>query len=128
MDVSMIYGIQFAEQKIRDGIGIYMVLFYQEHFALQICIQRQWCLCEGWSIELCYFNGDFFCVQGNHFLYECIFWAELATWLEKFGDLLKFPDNVLEYKFVFAVNGVSVKDDRLNYVILMDNVYRNKLW
>lgn len=69
----------------------------------------------------------FFCVQGNHFLYECIFWAELATWLEKFGDLLKFPDNVLEYKFVFAVNGVSVKDDRLNYVILMDNVYRNKL-
>lgn len=69
-----------------------------------------------------------------HFLYECTdtvgFWSELGVWLEQFVELISFPDEIMEYEFLFGRQGSSVEIKRINYVFLLGKsfVYRQKLF
>lgn len=82
--------------------------------------------------DLCEYCGE----EDNifHFLYECpdtiSFWSELAGWLEQFLDLIPFPKEIMEYDFLFGLQGSSIEISRINYVFLLGKffVYRQKLF
>lgn len=62
-----------------------------------------------------------------HFLYECIetitFWSNLASWLEQFSDHVRFPDETMEYDFLFGLQGHSPEIKRINYILLLGEIF-----
>lgn len=82
--------------------------------------------------DICEYCGE----EDNvfHFLYECTdtvgFWSELGVWLEQFVELISFPDEIMEYDFLFRIQGSSVEIKRINYIFLLGKffVYRQKLF
>lgn len=69
-----------------------------------------------------------------HFLYECTntegFWSDLASWLDQFSDHIQFPEEIMEYDFLFSLQGSTVEVKRINFILLLGKffVYRQKLF
>lgn len=49
---------------------------------------------------------------------------------EQFMEHVKFPEELLEYEFLFGIEGDSLQDQRLNYILLLGKffVYREKVF
>lgn len=78
-----------------------------------------------------------FCTEMDdlfHFMYGCQktkeFWDSLAAWLRHHSNAVRFPYNILEYELLFGVYGNSVKEHRLNYILLLARfyIYREKIY
>lgn len=56
------------------------------------------------------------------------FWSELAGWLEQFVEDIQFPDELMEFDFLFGIQGSSPQTKRINYIFLLGKfyVYRQK--